>query len=64
MRIAVNEAGTALVSLGRPQIISIESSTNPDIIKSVVPCNHSPVESLNWANWALKITMARPFTKP
>ena len=38
---ATSEAGTALVSLDSPQMISIVSATSPTIINKGVPVIHS-----------------------
>lgn len=47
VRIAINEAGTALVNLGKPHMITIVSKTNPKREYNGVPESHAPLEVLN-----------------
>ena len=64
-RMATREAGTALVSLGSPQMMSIVSNTSPPNRYSASPVSHAPVAGfLNWSNCAMKMMIARPLTNP
>ena len=61
--IAVRAAGIFFVSMGKNIIMSMVTATNPIIVYKETPCNHSPW-LLNIPSWDIKITIAKPFTKP
>ena len=65
--IAANEAGTALVSLGKNMTIPIVNATKPAIINRGLPDNQtlSPFTIvLNCSSCDMKMIIAKPFTNP
>ena len=63
-RIAASDAGTALVSLGKPHMMSIVSKTRPRSTYRDIPVSQDPDISLNWSSCDMNIIMASPLTNP
>ena len=66
--IAASDAGTAFVSFGKKKITAMVAATRTNMVYSCPPCIHCIAPSasavLNCPSCAIKITMARPLTKP
>jgi hypothetical protein len=62
---ATNEAGTALVTLGRKTTIAIVKATKPSIINiDYLITKHSIYDCFELLQLRHKIIIAKPFTKP
>ena len=62
--IATKDDGTARVNFGRPQMMPMVSTVSPSITHIEEPPSQAPSIVLNCASCAMKITIAKPFTKP